>query len=117
MKTIENSQDIQIPITKFYSQKLILEIASCPIRQVSFWIHSMKSHENGNVVMVVVDQTTAKLRNVALTAKQITDAFVSGVELGLTHCGGYRVEDLENADACTSDLVLQMAVYGEIVWG
>ncbi len=117
MKTVENSQDVQIPVTKFYSQKLILEIASYPISQVSFWIHSMKSYENGNIEMVVVDEKTDKLRNVALTAKQITDAFVSGVGLGLCHCSGYALEDLDNHDACSADLILQMAVYGEIVWG
>lgn len=117
MQTIENSQDIQIPVTKFYSQKLILEIASYPTKQVSFWIHSMNSYEDGNIEMVVADEKTDELRNVALTPKQITDAFVSGVQLGLCHCSGYALEDLDNHDACSADLILQMAVYGEIVWG
>ena len=34
-----------------------------------------------------------------------------------THCMGHRVDDLEDPDACVSDILLQTAVFGDTIYG
>jgi len=36
---------------------------------------------------------------------------------GITHCGGIFVWDLENYDSCTADYLLQIAIFGEVIYG
>lgn len=35
----------------------------------------------------------------------------------LTHCGSYAITDLENADECVGDVLIQLAIWKEIVYG
>lgn len=98
----------------------VYEAATEPYRSTSPWIHTMETHETGSISLVVWAENWdqgGEFRNAAITPLDIIQAFVTLVEKGYHHCSGYPIQDLDNADACTSDLVLQQAVYGEIVWG
>lgn len=115
-------QKIRIPEVKAvlkFDGNDVYEASTEPYRSSSPWIHSMETHETGSISMVVWNGTHAgeELINVAITPTDITQAFVQLVESGATHCSGYPIQDLDNADACTSDLVLQQAVYGSVIWG
>jgi len=109
----------EVKVSIIFNGQSVYEASTCPDRRVSPWINSLEEITKEGALQIIADDSSqdGKVIKKWLTPNQIGQAFGKCVELGLTHCGGYRVEDLENADACTSDLVLQMAVYGEIVWG
>ena len=52
-----------------------------------------------------------------ITPKEIYLAFAQLVNKKQTHCGGYQISDLDNSDSCFADLVVQQALFGEIVFG
>ena len=52
-----------------------------------------------------------------VTFHDVCLAFTELVNQNITHCGGYAINDIENADSCFADLVLQQVVFGEIVYG
>jgi hypothetical protein len=51
-----------------------------------------------------------------LNPRHIIQSFETAVQQGLTHCGSYPIEDLDYSDACTSDIVLQIACYGRVIY-
>jgi hypothetical protein len=49
-----------------------------------------------------------------VTVRSIAEAYVKLKQDSWTHCGGYSVED---NDACVGDAILQVAAFGEFVYG
>jgi len=47
----------------------------------------------------------------------IFDAWKKSVEMRYEHCGNYTMLDVDDADACFGDIILQLAMYGKLVWG
>jgi hypothetical protein len=47
---------------------------------------------------------------------EIFEAWVKSVAEGYGHCGSTMLE-IDDADACFGDVVLQVAMYGKLVWG
>ena len=35
----------------------------------------------------------------------------------LTHCGNYAIVDFESQDACNGDTLIQLAIFGEVIYG
>lgn len=54
------------------------------------------------------------LETTKVTVEDIAKAYATLTADKWTHCGGCGLDD---PDACSSDVVLQMAVFGEIVYG
>jgi len=54
---------------------------------------------------------------ITLTFDDIKEAYDRAIYGGETHCGGYLLADLDNSDACFAYIVLQYAIYGEVVFG
>lgn len=52
-----------------------------------------------------------------VTLDDLAEGYQIAVTQNLTHCGHHRVADLENGDACSGDLLLQLAIFKEIVYG
>ena len=52
-----------------------------------------------------------------ISVMDIYMAFGHLVEHKFTHCGGYAISDLDNSDSCFADLLLQVCVFGEVVFG
>lgn len=46
----------------------------------------------------------------------IFDAWAKSVAEGYGHCGS-PMSEIDDADACFGDVVLQLAMYGKLVWG
>lgn len=49
-----------------------------------------------------------------ITLDDVVEAYTTLTNKGWSHCGG---SGLDNADACTSDAILQTIIYGELVYG
>lgn len=108
----------EVKVTKTFNAQDVYDVSTCPTRGVSHWIQTLQSvGDFGALEISYTDDKSDESQKAVLVPDQIGQAFAKCVEMGLTHCSGYLVEDIDNADACTADLVLQMAVYGEIVWG
>ena len=48
--------------------------------------------------------------------EQLVTAYSTLLANNQTHCGGYRLDDVENHDSCFAYLVLQQACYGEVMF-
>lgn len=58
------------------------------------------------------DDTVLEITQV--TIEDIANAYAKLIADKWTHCGGCGLDD---PDACSSDVVLQVAIFGEIVYG
>lgn len=47
----------------------------------------------------------------------LANAYRKAYEDKLRHCGTCDVADLDDPDACTGDILLQLAIFGEVVYG
>lgn len=120
MKTANNSKKIEdVKVTLTFNGRDVYDAATAPVSSVSPWIRSIRDVSDTGAIQIVADHEIFphETRSTILTPEQIGRAFGRLVELGFTHCNGYPIQDLNNSDACTADLVLQFAVYGEIIWG
>ena len=52
-----------------------------------------------------------------ITLQLVQWAFQKAADDRLTHCGGYPLIDVDDADACNADRLLQLAFYGEEAYG
>lgn len=118
MKTAERIQLPEVKVTFSFNGNDVYDAATQPFKHISPWIHTMDTFDNGCIALVVWNpENNAELINRIITPSDILQAFSKLVENGFSHCSGYPIQDLDNSDACTSDLVLQQAVYGEVIWG
>ena len=51
-----------------------------------------------------------------VTLEDLRAGFEKALNEGNTHCGGHAL-DIEDADACFGDIVVQYATFGELVYG
>jgi len=116
--TITVTRSVQIPARRIW------DACTEPISTVSgHWIKSMRT-DSDHVIEIRVDNPIYEKNPtvydetvvIRLTPDRIVKAFSTAVESGLTHCGSYLIEDLDYSDACTSDIVLQIACYGRVIY-
>lgn len=96
---------------------------------IVYWCPVIRD-ENGEGVSLWVEDENGDLKGNPQTLKMLdvednwhvvtVDQMVKGYELarqqGLTHCGSYPL-DHEDSDSCFGDVVLQLAIFGEMVYG
>jgi hypothetical protein len=51
-----------------------------------------------------------------VSLKQLANGYARALNNGVKHCGGYAL-DTEDPDSCFGDIVLQHAVFGEMIYG
>jgi len=125
--TITVTRSVQIPARRIW------DVCTEPISTVSgHWIKSMRTNPlniisiealNGEISASaprIDGNGIAEYRPLfieyVLNPRHIIQSFETAVQQGLTHCGSYLIEDLDYSDACTSDLVLQIACYGRVIY-
>ena len=88
------------------------------------WWRKLKYHGDADsdtigLVEVWVDNPDDEEQ--VLKVKVGIDDLVKGLQIvyreGTTHCGGIFVGDIEDPDSCTPDIILQFAVFGEVIYG
>jgi len=67
------------------------------------------------VVQLTIKDADDKPYTKKLMAHHLVDAYRYVVDKGYTHCG--TDVDIENMDECSSDMVLQTAMLGDVVYG
>lgn len=48
---------------------------------------------------------------------QLAKGYELAVSQNLRHCGGSITGDLDDADECSGDQIIQMAIFGELIYG
>jgi len=52
-----------------------------------------------------------------VTLEALAEAFRHADREHLTHCGYYAITDIEQADACNGDTLVQLAIWKEVIYG
>jgi hypothetical protein len=52
-----------------------------------------------------------------ITLEQLVKGYQQALQEKATHCGDYLVANLDDPDACTGDILLQYAAFGELIYG
>jgi hypothetical protein len=53
----------------------------------------------------------------ACSLEQLAKGYELAVNQNLRHCGGSITADLDDADECSGDQIIQMAIFGELIYG
>lgn len=69
----------------------------------------------GSVTVTGLDGETDKPVSKTLTIEDLVQAYEAVLTKQYHHCG--TKVDIDNMDDCSSDMVLQMAVFGDVVYG
>lgn len=108
-------------ITKTYNGKDIWDaVVGCDFAGMKYWVQSLEMdtwQEPCDLTLEHLPQDGEELTTTVITPDQLSDAFAVLVSKGWTHCGGYSIAELDEADACLADLVIQQAIFGEQVYG
>lgn len=115
------SEFVTIPVSPLLVTKQALwdavvnsgaEIGSCEV------MFHETDFENFRIVLTALDgESDRERKQYTLTLDDVVKAFGKAVDTKATHCGGCRIDDLDDPDACTGDWLIQQAIYGEEVYG
>lgn len=109
-------------ITKTYAGKDIWDaVVGCDFANMRYWVQNLELdtwQEPCNLTLEHLPlEGGEELQTSIVTPDQLSDAFAVLVAKGWTHCGGYSLAELDEADSCLADLVIQQAIFGEQVFG
>jgi hypothetical protein len=79
-----------------------------------------KTDSEGNLVgnpqpFIIHDTEEDKWHTITLASLAL--AFRHADRENLTHCGRYAIVDFEEQDACNGDTLIQLAIFGEVIYG
>lgn len=90
-----------------------------------YWLRKIKFLGNadwdvmGQVEISIMDpeyDDAEKVVTKTIGIEELVEALVKTMELGYHHCG-YRIdEDFDSYDSCVADVVLQVAVFGKLIY-
>ena len=109
-------------ITKTYKGKDIWDaVVGFDFANMRYWVQTV-DYEGWQEPCDITLQHQPKdggeeLQTSTVTPDQLVDAYAFLVANNWTHCGGYSLRELDEADSCLADLVIQQAIFGEQVFG
>jgi len=118
-----NKENLVIAEIAVDKEELWSSIFGSAYESHSWWLDEEFKEEGGWETIGEVTLTAWNAKNnskeivKSFKPDDIFDAWKKSVAEGYVHCGNYSMLDVDNADACFGDIVLQIAMYGEIVWG
>lgn len=81
--------------------------------------HGDADYETIGLVEVWVDDPDDEEQ--VLKVKVGIDDLIKALQIvyqkGTTHCGGIFVGNLDDPDSCTADYLLQIAIFGDVIYG
>ena len=110
-----------ITISKTYKAEQIWEsVVGCDFAYLNSWVSNIQMDSWKYPCDITLTHDTkegGEYKTTTITPDQLGQAFAKACADGFVHCSGYELSDLENADACTADLVIQMALFDDIIFG
>lgn len=80
------------------------------------WAFEVK--RKGEAIVITHEDNEGDTVKTLVTEEMVVKAFAELAKAKQTHCGGYKVEaDPDEWDACIIDLVIQQAIFGEVIFG
>jgi hypothetical protein len=126
VSTIAIGNSVEITIQKSFDVKEIWNsLTGSDFNNTSYWIDLIDTENESDTFdnptslkLIHADKDDmSKPVHTVVTPDMIYNAFGQLLEQGQTHCGGYLISDLDNSDACFADLVLQQAIFNNVVFG
>ena len=90
---------------------------------MTYWCSHIRKADGGDIDLWGAEPVDFKVYDTeeekwhTCTLEQLAEGYRKAVATKQSHCGHYSVADLEESDACTGDLIVQLAIFGEIVYG
>jgi hypothetical protein len=112
-------QDVKV--SKTYKAEEVWEaITGSGFANMNYWVSGVELDTWRKPCEITFTHDTKEggdYKKTTITPDQLGEAFAKACQAEWVHCSGYAISDLENQDACTADLVCQMAIFGELVFG
>jgi len=117
----------KIPVTiDFYIDAETLWQAIWGAPKQPFWIDTVLDSETGEQAFVEGTEWQSKPRDFIvvdldgeasdpITIEHLAKTYVRAIQRQDRHCGSYKY-DYNDPDACFGELLLQQAVYGNLIW-
>jgi len=64
----------------------------------------------------IYDTTGVTPKTYVVTVEDLRRGYELALKAGQTHCGGYPLE-IDDADSCFGDMVIQYAIFNELIYG
>lgn len=98
---------------------------------MSYWCDMIRQADGGDIDLWLANPDGYPIPNVqdfkvhdaeedkwhTVTLEDLARAYRHAEQHNLTHCGSYAITDLEQADSCTGDTLIQLAIFNEVVYG
>jgi hypothetical protein len=68
----------------------------------------------GVVQVTALDENNSPITK-RLTVEELLVAYIHAVDQGYHHCGA--LVNIQDMDSCSSDIVLQIAMFGDVIYG
>lgn len=109
-----------VVVSKTYKAEDVWEaITGSGFANLNYWINFVELdtwREPCDITITHQDKDEDKLVKITITPDQLGEATAKVMNRRLIHCGGYPV-DIEDYDSCFADLVLQTAIFDDIIFG
>jgi hypothetical protein len=94
-------------------------LTGCDFVGCNYWIKSMncdwKKQEEFPVTHL--RKSGNSYTRTIVTIDMIKKGFTKAIANNAMHCGKYIIADLEDYDACFAPVILQYAIFGEVIFG
>jgi hypothetical protein len=107
-------------VSKTYKAEDVWEaVAGCGFAGLNYWINFAELDtwlKPCDITLTHTAKDGEDLVKTTITPDQLGEAVAKVMNRKLTHCGNYPV-DVEDYDGCFADLVLQTAIFDDIIFG
>jgi hypothetical protein len=114
----EETATFEVTLT-FNSEEVWEAVTGSGFAHTKHWINFVELETWRKPCAITITHDTEEGGEAVTTIEpaRLFEAFGELVKANWTHCGNYGLMDLDNADACHGDLVLQWAIFGKIIFG
>jgi hypothetical protein len=115
---LKEKETFEVTLT-FNSEEVWEAVTGSGFAHTKYWINFVELETWRRPCAITITHETEEGGETVTTIEpaRLFEAFGELVKTNFGHCGGYNLADLDNADACHGDLVLQQAIFGKIIFG
>ena len=115
---LKEKETFEVTLT-FNSEEVWEAVTGSGFAHTKHWINFVELETWRRPCAITITHETEEGGEAVTTIEpaRLFEAFGELLKANWTHCGHYSLADLDNADACHGDLVLQWAIFGKIIFG
>lgn len=124
MNAVTINNDTISVTTEYTKQDIWNALVGSDFAGLTYWVQLISDKDGygiGNTPTDIyinhTEPTTGDTTQAIITPEMIYKSFGKLLLSNTTHCGNYSLSDLDDSDSCFADLVLQHALFNQIVFG